>query len=69
MNQLDTSEEKLLANRGHDLFYSDDGDTTSQLSEPHTHETPFSPVCSDPDGSDDGDDSDDDDGSDDDDEF
>jgi hypothetical protein len=37
MNQLDTSEEKLLAKRDRDLFFSDDGNTTSSPSEPRTH--------------------------------
>jgi hypothetical protein len=34
MNQLDTSEEKLLAKRGRGLFFGDDGDTTLPSSEP-----------------------------------
>jgi hypothetical protein len=33
MNQLDTSEEKLLAKRGLGLFFGDDGDTTSPSSD------------------------------------
>jgi hypothetical protein len=36
MNQLDTSEEKLLAQRGHSMVFSDDGDTTSPSSKPRT---------------------------------
>jgi hypothetical protein len=56
MNHLDTSEEKLLAKRGSDLFFGDDGDTTSPLSEPCTPETPSSHVCvDDPKGSEDDD--------------
>jgi hypothetical protein len=36
--KLDTSEEKLLAKQGRDMIFSDDGDTTSPSSEPHTLE-------------------------------
>jgi hypothetical protein len=53
MNQLDTSEEKLFAKRGHDMIFSDDGNTTSPSSEPRT---PKSHRCSDEDNSDDDDD-------------
>jgi hypothetical protein len=51
MNQLDTSEEKLLAKGSCDLFFSDDGNTTSLSSKPLTPETPTSRVRSGPDGS------------------
>jgi hypothetical protein len=53
MNQVDTSEDKLVSKHGSGLFFSDDGDTTSSLSEPCTLETPSSHVRSDPDDSDD----------------
>jgi hypothetical protein len=53
MNQLDTLEEKLFAKRGHDMIFSDDGNTTSPSSEPRT---PESHRCSDEDNSDDDDD-------------
>jgi hypothetical protein len=55
MNQLDTSEEKLLAKCGRGIIFSDDGDTTSLSSEPRTPETPSNHVRSDPDSSDDDD--------------
>jgi hypothetical protein len=58
MNQLDTSEETLLAKRGQDPFFGDDGDNTSPSSEPCTPETLSSRVHSDPNGSDDDDDND-----------
>jgi hypothetical protein len=35
MNQLDTSEEKLMAKHEHDLLFNDDGDTSPE-SEPRT---------------------------------
>jgi hypothetical protein len=38
MNQLNTSESKLLEKRGHGMVFSDDGDTASPLSEPCTPE-------------------------------
>jgi hypothetical protein len=60
MNQIDTSEDKLVAKHDSRLFFGDDGDTTSPSSEPHTPEMPSSCVRLDPDGSDD-DGSDDDD--------
>jgi hypothetical protein len=56
MNQLDTSDEKLLAKHGCDIIFCDDGDTTSPSSEPCTLE---SRVCFDPDSSDEDDDDDD----------
>jgi hypothetical protein len=52
MNQLDTSEEKLLAKHAHGIVFSDDGDTTSPSSEPLT---PESRRCFDEDSSDDDD--------------
>jgi hypothetical protein len=55
MNQLNTSKEKLLVMHGCDLFFSDDGDTTSPSLEPHTPEMPSNHMRSDPDGSDDDD--------------
>jgi hypothetical protein len=55
MNQLDTSEEKLLAKHDRDLFFGNNGHTTSLSSEPHTLETSSSCVCSNPNGSDDDD--------------
>jgi hypothetical protein len=61
MNQRDTSEEKLLAKRGCDLIFNDDGDTTSPSSEPCTPEMLSSYVRSNPDGSDDDEGSDNDD--------
>jgi hypothetical protein len=36
MNQLDTSEEKLLVKCRHGIIFGECGDTTSPLSEPHT---------------------------------
>jgi hypothetical protein len=39
MKQLDISEEKLFAKRGHGMIFSDDGDTTSPSSEPRTLES------------------------------
>jgi hypothetical protein len=39
MNQLDTSEEKLMAKRGRDIVFWDDGGTTSPSSEPRTPES------------------------------
>jgi hypothetical protein len=56
MNQLNTLKEKLMAKHGHDLFFSNDGNTSSMESEPHSPETHSSRVCSDPDNSDDDDD-------------
>jgi hypothetical protein len=61
MNQVNTSEDKLVAKHSSGLFFSDDGDTTSPSSEPHTLEMPSSRLCSDPDGSDDDGSGDDDD--------
>jgi hypothetical protein len=55
MNQLNTSKEKLLVMHGCDLFFSDDGDTTSPSLEPHTPEMPSNHMRSDPDGSEDDD--------------
>jgi hypothetical protein len=55
MNQVDTSEDKLVAKHGSGLFFGDDSDNTPPLLEPCTPETPSSRVCSDPDGSDDDD--------------
>jgi hypothetical protein len=49
MNQLDISEEKLFAKRGHDMIFSDDGDTILLSSEPRTSE---SCRCSDKDNND-----------------
>jgi hypothetical protein len=56
MNQLDTLMEKLMAKRGRDLFFSNDGNTSLMESEPRSPETHSSRVCSDPDNSDDDDD-------------
>jgi hypothetical protein len=56
MNQLDTSEEKLLAKCDGGTVFSDDGGTTSPLLEPFTLETSSSRVSYDPDSSDDDDD-------------
>jgi hypothetical protein len=53
MNQVDTSEDKLVSKHGSGLFFSDDGDTTSPSSEPCTLETPSNHVRSDPDDSND----------------
>jgi hypothetical protein len=53
MNQVDTSEDKLVSKHGSGLFFSDDGDTTSPSLEPCTLETPSNHVRSDPDDSDD----------------
>jgi hypothetical protein len=39
MKQLNTFEEKLFAKHGRGMNFSDDGDTTSPSSEPHTHES------------------------------
>jgi hypothetical protein len=58
MNHLDTSKEKLLVKCGRDIIIGDDGDTTSPSSEPHTPETLFSHMRSDPDSSDDDNDDD-----------
>jgi hypothetical protein len=55
MNQVDTSKDKLVAKHDSGLFFGDDGDTTSPLSEPRTPEAPSSRVRSDPDDSDDDD--------------
>jgi hypothetical protein len=55
MNQVDTSEKKLLAKCGSGMVFSDDGDTTSPSSEPRS---PKSRVSSDLDGSDKDDDDD-----------
>jgi hypothetical protein len=52
MNQLDTSNEMLLAKRGHGIVFGDDGDTPSPSSEPRTLEMPSSSVCFDPNSSD-----------------
>jgi hypothetical protein len=54
MNQLNTSEEKLMAKCGHNLFFNDD--TSSTESEPCSPRTSSSRLCSNPDGSDDDDD-------------
>jgi hypothetical protein len=59
MNLVDTSEEKLMAKRGHGLLFSDDGDTSSTESDPHSPEMPSSRVRSDPNCNDDNDDDDD----------
>jgi hypothetical protein len=53
MNQVDTSEDKLVAKHGNGLYFGDDGDTTSPSLEPCTPETLSSRLCSDPDGRDD----------------
>jgi hypothetical protein len=53
MNQLDTSEEKLLAKCTHDIIFRDDSDTTLPSSEPRT---PKSHRCFDEDNGDDDDD-------------
>jgi hypothetical protein len=53
MNQLNTSEEKLMAKHGQNLFFGDD--TSSPESEPRSLETPSSCMSSDPDGSNDDD--------------
>jgi hypothetical protein len=37
--KLDTFEKKLLAKHGRSMIFSDDGDTTSPSSEPHTPES------------------------------
>jgi hypothetical protein len=42
MNQLDTSEEKLLVKRDCGIIFGDDGDTTLQSSEPRNPKTPSS---------------------------
>jgi hypothetical protein len=55
MNQLNTSEEKLFAKRGHGMVFSDDGDNTSPSSEPCS---PKSHRCSDEDNNDNDDDDD-----------
>jgi hypothetical protein len=55
MNQLDTCEEKLMAQHGRGLFFGDDSDTSLIESKPHSLETPSSHVRSDPDSSDDDD--------------
>jgi hypothetical protein len=55
MNQLDTSEEKLLAKRSHGIIFGDDGNTTSPSSEPHTPKLPSSCVRSNPNSSNDDD--------------
>jgi hypothetical protein len=55
MNQLDTSEEKLFAKRGHGMIFCDDGNTTLPSSEPRT---PESRRCSDEDNNDEDDDDD-----------
>jgi hypothetical protein len=46
----------LMAKRGHNLFFSDDGDNTLPSLEPRTHKTSSSRVHSNPDGSNDDDD-------------
>jgi hypothetical protein len=56
MNQVDTSEGKLVAKHGSRLFFGDDGDTTSPSSGPRTLEMSSSCVRSDPDDSEDDDD-------------
>jgi hypothetical protein len=58
VNQLDTSEEKLLVKRGCDIVFGDDGDTTSPSSEPCIPEMSSSRGRSDPDNSSDDDDDD-----------
>jgi hypothetical protein len=60
MNQLNTSEEKLLAEHSHGMVFNNEGDTTSPSSEPCT---PKSHAHSDPNSSneDDNDDDNDDD--------
>jgi hypothetical protein len=55
MNQVNTSEDKLVAKHGSVLFFGDDADTTSPSSVPCTPETPSSCVRSNPNGSDDDD--------------
>jgi hypothetical protein len=52
MNQVDTSEDKLVAKHDSGLFFGDDGNTTLPSSEPHTPETLCICVRSDPNGSD-----------------
>jgi hypothetical protein len=56
MNQLDTSEEKLLAKHDHGIIFGDDGNTSSPSSEPRTPKMLSSHVRTDPDRSDDDDD-------------
>jgi hypothetical protein len=58
MNQLCTSEDKLLVKCGRGIVFGDDSDTTSPSSEPLTPEMLSSHVHSDPDSSDDDDDDD-----------
>jgi hypothetical protein len=41
MNQLKTFKEKLMAKRSRDLFFSDDGDTSSTESKPCSLENAF----------------------------
>jgi hypothetical protein len=55
VNQLDTSEEKLTTKHGYDLFFNDNGDTSSTASEPHSPEMLSSHVCSDSNDSEDDD--------------
>jgi hypothetical protein len=55
MNQVDTSEDKLLAKHDSRIFFGDDSDTTSPSSEPRTREMSSSRMRSDLDGSDDND--------------
>jgi hypothetical protein len=60
MNQVDTSEDKLVAKHSSGLFFGDDGDTTSPSSEPRTPKMSSSHMRLDPDGSDNHDSDDDD---------
>jgi hypothetical protein len=53
MNQLDTSEEKLMPKCGHNIFFGDDGDTSLSESEPRSLGMPSNHVCSNPNDSDD----------------
>jgi hypothetical protein len=58
MNQLDPSEEKLMAKRSCGFFFSNDSDTSLTESEPGSTEMPSSYVHSDPNSSDNDDDDD-----------
>jgi hypothetical protein len=49
MNQLKTFEEKLMAKCSRDLFFIDDGDTSSTESKPCSPEMPSNRMCSNPD--------------------
>jgi hypothetical protein len=55
MNQLDTSEEKLLPKCGRSIIFGDNGNTTSPSLEPRTLETSSSRMRSDPNNNDDDD--------------